>query len=443
MKKVISGRIDGEWLSEFNQCLLNAENAIDSINIRLQVVFLPYMASMWDSMESIWFAARDDPNCDAYVIPIPYFHKLPDGSLRRRKYEGNIFPDYVPITDYGDYIIHEKHPDIIYFHNPYDLSNTLTSVHPDFYSARLKTQTDLLVYVPYFISVDKVDENYCLCPGPMNSDLVVLESEAIRKTYLSAVKSEQNKEQKYVALGSPKFDKVLNTKSANCAVPDEWKEIIEKPGGRRRAVLYNTNIGGLLHDNEALFPKLRWIFDSFSAQEDVVIIWRPHPLNIIAYASMRPALLGEYKQIVEEYKSNRIGIFDDSPDLNRAIALADAYYGDLGSVPYLFLCIGKPVLIQNEIIRPEPGTLPDMPYEYPFYNKDYISSLSRLDKCAIKESKYTLPDFLKYIARCDNPSVNPRADKQRELFKKIVSGSDGSAGASIYNHCVQSVLFKG
>ena len=30
-----------------------------------EVVFLPYKASMWDSLESVWKAADEDPNCDA------------------------------------------------------------------------------------------------------------------------------------------------------------------------------------------------------------------------------------------------------------------------------------------------------------------------------------------------------------------------------------------
>ena len=58
------------------QKLIKAENSIrNDIKIRTEVVFLPYKASMWDSLESVWKAADADPNCDAYVIPIPYFDK--------------------------------------------------------------------------------------------------------------------------------------------------------------------------------------------------------------------------------------------------------------------------------------------------------------------------------------------------------------------------------
>ena len=32
---------------------------------------------MWDSLESVWQAADADPDCDAYVVPIPYYDTPP------------------------------------------------------------------------------------------------------------------------------------------------------------------------------------------------------------------------------------------------------------------------------------------------------------------------------------------------------------------------------
>ena len=61
--------------------LIDAEREIKRITVKLEVVFLPYKVSMWDSLESVWMAADEDSDCDAYVIPIPYFDKNKDGSL--------------------------------------------------------------------------------------------------------------------------------------------------------------------------------------------------------------------------------------------------------------------------------------------------------------------------------------------------------------------------
>ena len=85
--------------------LIQLQNAItyDMKPDKKEIVFLPYKAAMWDSLESVWKAAQEDDNCDAYVIPIPYFDKNPDGSLREEHYEGDLYPKYVPITRYDEY----------------------------------------------------------------------------------------------------------------------------------------------------------------------------------------------------------------------------------------------------------------------------------------------------------------------------------------------------
>lgn len=97
-----------------------------------EVVFLPYKASMWDSLESVWKAADADPNCNVYVIPIPYYDKNPDGSFKEEHYEGDLYPKNVPITRYDEYDLEARRPDVIYIHNPYDECNHVTSVHPFF-----------------------------------------------------------------------------------------------------------------------------------------------------------------------------------------------------------------------------------------------------------------------------------------------------------------------
>ena len=88
----------------------------DQIQEQYVVVFLPYKASMWDSLESVWMAAKEDKDCTGFVIPIPYFDKKPDGSLADMHYEGHLYPGNVPITDYNSFNLQSMHPEIIYFH---------------------------------------------------------------------------------------------------------------------------------------------------------------------------------------------------------------------------------------------------------------------------------------------------------------------------------------
>ena len=154
--------------------LINIENSVkNDIKIRLEMVFLPYKASMWDSLESVWEAADADPDCDAYVVPIPYYDRNPDGSLGKYHYEGGELPSYVPVTHYEEYSFENRRPDAVYIHNPYDNMNIVTTVHPDFYAQKIKDNTEKLVYIPYFVCVnDTVAEHFCVLPGEAGVGMV-------------------------------------------------------------------------------------------------------------------------------------------------------------------------------------------------------------------------------------------------------------------------------
>ena len=311
--------------------------------VKIEIVFMPYNAGMWDSMESIWLAAKDDPPCDVYVVPIPYYSRNPDQSFGELKYEGESFPDYVPVTHYDLYDLEMRRPDAVYIHNPYDEHNLVTSVDPRFYSHRLKKHTDMLVYVPYFVVAETIAEHFCSVSAVRHADIIIAQSEPVRKTY-----AKYAGEKKVIALGSPKIDKVINTKREDQLIPDEWKKLTYKPDGtKKKIVLYLSSIGAVLGGEKLYLAKLRSVFEIFRNNDNAVLWWRPHPLSAITFQSMRPRLLKEYLAIVESYKREGFGIFDDTPDLHRAVALSDAYYGDSSSVLILYCATGKPMMLQN------------------------------------------------------------------------------------------------
>lgn len=55
----------------------------------------------------------------------------------------------------------------------------------------------------------------------------------------------------------------------------------------------------------------------------------------------------QIKGIVVTDIMNNWGIYDDTSDLDRAICLADAYFGDHSSVVQLCQKVGMPIMIQN------------------------------------------------------------------------------------------------
>ena len=352
--------------------LLKVENSLkNDIKIRKEVVFFPYKASMWDSLESVYLAAKDDPDCDAYCVPIPYFDLNTDHSFGTMHYEGGEYPKNIEITDWQSYHLEERRPDIIFIHNPYDEWNHVTSVHPMYYARNLKQYTNQLVYIPYFILADiKKDDpgrqekiegmkHFCFTPGTIYADKVIVQSEDMRQIYIDEYLKEakeanlsvkrQSLEKKIWGLGSPKVDKVLKAQRTEVDIPKAWEKIIQKPNGsRKRIILYNTGITGLLVNGEKWINKIEDVFEIFKENRDgTALLWRPHPLIENTMRSMRHELLDRFQKIKRDYIEENWGIYDDTADLDRAIVLSDAYYGDRSSIVQLYQQMGKPVMIQD------------------------------------------------------------------------------------------------
>ena len=331
-----------------------------------EVVFFPYKASMWDSLESVWMAADEDEDTDAYVVPIPYYDKNPDGSFREMHYEGDQYPDYVPVTNYEEYDFEERRPDIMFIHNPYDEFNYVTSVHPRFYSGNLKQFTEKLVYIPYFILGEiKPDDDaaiegmkhFCINQAVKNADKVIVQSEDMRQVYIKVLTEESGGtkeareywERKIDGSGSPKVDKVLRTKKEDLNIPEEWMKIVRKPDGSfKKIIFYNTSVTALLENDEKMLKKVESVFHTFYEKRDeVALLWRPHPLMESTLVSMRPELWEEYRKIREKYREDGWGIYDDTADMDRAVTLSDAYYGDRSSIVQLYQKTGKQIMLQS------------------------------------------------------------------------------------------------
>lgn len=344
---------------------------------KIEMVFLPYKVSMWDSLESVWRAATEDQECEAFVMPIPYFEKNAKGELAIEHYEGDQFPESVPIVDYENYDLMERKPDVVFIHNPYDQYNYVTSIHPSYYIPELKKCGCKVVYIPYYISaevnpdsieVQKGREGYIVTPGVLYSDMVFVQSENVKRLFVNVLErrvfdvGRYYWEKRIFGLGSPKLERVHSVKRNDTLLPERWKKIIyTEEGIRKKVVLYNISINALLNTPEML-DKIIDVLCFFKKSKDVALWWRPHPLYESTIISMRPDLLEKYKEIVRKYREEGWGIFDKGVDLEWAIAETDAYYGDSSSVVQLYKEVQKPVMIQNTLVKAEKSiTAEDIP----------------------------------------------------------------------------------
>ncbi len=450
---------------------------------KIEAAFFCYKASMSDSLESIYLAAKQDPACDAYFIPIPYFERSSDNSFSKACFEaeGYYSDDYV-LTNWRDYDVEARHPDIIFIMNPYDNLNFVTSVHPDYYSSRLKNFTDALVYVDYGLPFWIVRNPYTpemknlyhskpsMRPAHVHSDYVISYSKELAEGYIPMFEEQpeimrrhgmttQTLRKKFIALGSPKFDKVLHAQKDSYPLPEEW----EKKMKGKKVVLYNTSIDEMLKstvpaegsaDELLYFTKLKELIATFKNCEDVILWWRPHPLLECTLRSMRGFLYDTYRNIVQDFISSDIGIFDTTDNLHRAIVWSDAMISDESSLLLLYTALGKPFYI--------PAISNRLPEPMQDNGSDFQAPLnSRLEnmRCAkganigdwncciwwdnfLEEDRFRNIHFNNYAERfldfVLHPEHYPNAEEHRllqlQMYQDFVVNPDGTAGQKIYDY---------
>lgn len=353
--------------ADYNEVNKILERLVDSvendIKVRREVVFLPYKAETWSALESVWRAAQEDPDCDVYVIPIPYYEKDAFCNVSEMHYAPEEYPSYVSITPYQNYDFAKRLPDIIYIQNPYDEYNYTMTVHPFFYAKNLKQYTNKLVYIPPFV-IDEINpedgramaslDYFVKMPGVVHADAVIVQSEEMRQTYINALTEFAGEETRNVweakifGTGSPLMD-VKKNEVEDLHIPETWLQVLKKPdGNRKKVMLYHTSILTFAQNEKRALQKLRENLEVFKVnKEDIALLWRPHLKMRETFEKTNPELWEGYREIVEQYCAEGWGIYDDTSNTERAMAMCDAYYGDNGELVQQCRVDKKPVMIQN------------------------------------------------------------------------------------------------
>ena len=330
------------WYRHLDNLLQSFQNVlcgIITLKVKIEIVFFPYKASMWDSLESIWMAAQKDPECVAYVVPIPYYERNGSGQFVAEKYEINQFPPYVPVIDYREYSVSKRQPDIAYIHNPYDQFNNVTSVPPDYYSSELKKYVEKLVYVPYFLSFNAVSFAQRELPSYYRVDNIVVQSEKMIESFAPSIPKE-----KFVTMGSPIVDRILYLDKNKPEIPEQWKSMLPngKDFGGKTVVMYNTSLAIMMKERDNFLDKIENVIDEFSKNDDIFVILRPHPLMHSTLQKMGDKYILRFLNIQKKFLERKIGVLDKTADVGIAVALCDAYVGEaVSSIVNMFGIAGK------------------------------------------------------------------------------------------------------
>ena len=325
-----------------------------------RVLFLPYKYSMWDSFESIFGAAKEDENCEVYVMPIPYYDKDQEGNLTEIHDESESYPDDVGIISWQDNQVDEIDPDVIFIHNPYDGNNRVTSIHPKYYTNKLVCKDRVVIYVPYYVSYTEDKEVMVTMGGAeFYADYVIMQSEWYKKQFEQILSDYKKSDDdlndliafydngnKFVVLGNPKYDKIRSLAKSEYPLRDDWeKKIFDESDNKKFTILLDTTLEILLKQREKMLDKIIDVIDFFEKRDDIALIWRPHPLIKPTLRKMCPELIPTYVKLVDRCKNLNNCIFDDTNDMHTAIAWSDAFMGKYGSMIELYRVTKKPTIM--------------------------------------------------------------------------------------------------
>ena len=386
-------------------------------NDRFQIVFMPYKADMWTSMESIWESAILDDECEVTVVPMPYYD-IGNSKNVSFIYEGDRFPERVKCVHYEVYSESEKYPDVIVIHNPYDEMNTLTRVPERFYSSTLLNCTAKLVYSPYYtlaLCNSVKTQGSMLAPANQNADIILCQSEQMKQAYEKLGYPCE----KLITYGSPKIDSVINGKITKNDIPKEWKDKIKD----KKVFLLNTHLGyfpqSVLNTGKTGDYAVRFhdeIIDTFLNRDDCVLIWRPHPMLKMMLRGKFPQCLEYVNTFEAKVREADNGIIDELGDYRYSFACSDALLSTWSSLINEYMVTKKPALIFQTRLMEE-------------MEKNALINLN-VNYFRFGAGGMTFEEFRDNVIAGIDPKYQLRIDEINKAFPNL----EGQAGNRIYKY---------
>lgn len=339
---------------EITNKLTELTNIVDSckekVIARKEVVFFPFNSDYWYVFNEEFLKCMDDENIDVYVVPIPYYYKKYDGMLRDIQFNVDSYDDSLPLILFSDYDLKLRMPDRVYIQNPYDQYNETMSVPQDYFSLNIRKYTKELVYIPWFRTEDFTKEverafqnmkAYCIMPGVLYSDKIILQSSVIRDRYIEKLIDELGDE----------YRNVWEEKITVSEISSQSHMEMGLDKNVKKKLAFMPDFSMFIEHGHEFVSKIHRSIKVIEGSNDLLELYLVQSGNVQKYLkALRPELYEEYMALVNKYDGyNWCHVIDDS-NLSDIVNMCDAYYGDAGILAHQFRNAGKPVMIENVAI---------------------------------------------------------------------------------------------
>ncbi|MCR5672250.1 MAG: LicD family protein [Lachnospiraceae bacterium] len=320
------------------------------------IVFIPFAPKYWKYMDKMYRHYAGDDNCRVWVVPVPYYYKAWDGSMSEEVFDTDAYPEDLYLQDYSQVDLQGFHPAKIVIQNPFDGWNSVYSVPPAYYSSNLKSYTDELIYLPFFVTDDfdrelgreyiNMDHYVCM-PGVMNCNTIILPSQILKDTYIEKITefthTEGDEEVKAHLDGKIK----VLPEFIYCG--DDSFGTKERSYGKKTIVFFTT-ISILAERGPDATDKIKRAVEVFAQNSDGIdVIWISQcckeELELI-----ERSVADDFREAVKDFLNSCKGTYIDdlaASEYDRYAGMCDAYYGNPSSLALKFYYLKKPVMIIN------------------------------------------------------------------------------------------------
>lgn len=318
-----------------------------------KVLFMVYRTEWWGCFDSYCRqeCSREDTEC--YVMPVPRFERdllTSEVNFEKRHFDPEklapMLPEGVCMVNHEEFPL-EQGFDRIYIHNPYDNCSLLDTVEWKYYSSNLKQYTERLIYVSHLLGLPL--SNYTICAAYDYVDAIYVPNAGAK--YVLEAKYDGKTE--IMPSGIPEYLDFLTDKRG-AGEDAKGGDSAED----RMKLLYCVSFDDLFRGTERQLQEMREIFEYARQNRNILLIFRPdEDIPVLRLQQqLSDAIWQGYEELVAFFVKNRIGIYDSTPNLYEAAAMADGILCTAHPLSALFSVQGKYVLHLDRVHRLAPTT---------------------------------------------------------------------------------------
>ena len=352
---------------------------------KIHVLFLTQETFCWASLESVYWAAKNNEDFEVSLVYTPFYHA---NFVEQDDHYDKYYSMGVPVLRHYEYDLSKDSPDIAFMVKPY--GNT-----PEQYQIKcLEKVISRIVYIPYGmeITVDLAKYGF----------QYYLHYKAWRHCAYGEIVKEYAKIYGYrggknVAVwGHPKADHYRNLDNNRNNIPEQWKRFING----RRVILWTPHhlieLEGTGTGTWLIWGKQ--ILEIAFNNPDIAFIIRPHPLMEGALINSGAMSKSSFDRMLQRIKQSVNIIWDDSHSYHEAFDAADAIITDGTTFSIEFLYTKKPILLT------------------PRNMKGFYLYERMLSSYYIGRTLQDIKNFIKMISEGEDPLKEKRIQLYKDTF---------------------------